>query len=289
MTRALIALLALLAFPAAAGAQMHGDRRGAGGPTVSVEFASFAPSDLDVLAGEPVTWSNESVRKHDVAALDLSFNSGQLAMGGMFRHAFDREGPVPYFCTIHPGMRGTLHVHELLLTAPKEPGAPGRPYALSGRTALPAGTPVSIESDSGSGFAKVAETTAGADGTFGANVRLTASAKLRAVAAGVEASPPVSLLVLDRKITAVARRGRVLARVTPASPGAKVVLQYFLREHFGWWPVKSRRLDRSSRASFPVRPPRKVRARVVLTLADGATPLAVSQTLRLRPARSHGH
>ena len=33
------------------------------------------------------------------------------------------------------------------------------------------------------------------------------------------------------------------------------------------------------------RPP----TRVVLTLADGATPLAVSPTLRLRRARPHGH
>jgi plastocyanin len=289
MRRVAIALLALLAFPAAAGAQMmHGDH-GDQGPTVSVGFASFAPADIDVLAGDTVTWSNDSARKHDVAALDLSFNSGQLAMGAMYRHAFDREGPVPYFCTIHPGMRGTLHVHELLLTAPKEPGAPGRPYALHGRTGLPAGTPISIESDTGAGFAKVAETAAGADGTFAASVRPGASAKLRAVAAGVEASPPVTLLVLDRKVAATAGGGRVRVSVTPASAGATVVLQYFMREHFGWWPVKTRKLDRSSRASFKVRPPRKLRARVVLTLADGATPLAVSPTLRVRPARHRGH
>jgi hypothetical protein len=34
-------------------------------------------------------------------------------------------------------------------------------------------------------------------------------------------------------------------------------------------------------ATFRVRAPRRVRARVVLTLADGATPLAVSRELRL--------
>jgi plastocyanin len=287
MTRALIALLALLTFPAAAGAQMmHGDH-GSHGPTVSVAFASFAPADIDVLAGEKVTWSNDSVRKHDVAALDLSFNSGQLAMGAMYQHAFEREGAVPYFCTIHPGMRGTLNVHDLLMTAPDEPGAPGRPYMLEGRTALPAGTPISIESDTGGGFAKVTETTAGTDGTFSASVRPTVSSQLRAVAAGVQPSPAVSLLVLDRKVSAAFRGGRVRATVTPGSPGATVVLQYFLRERFGWWPVKTRKLDRGSHASFAVRPPRNVRARVVLTLADGATPLAVSPTLRLRPARSH--
>jgi hypothetical protein len=209
-------------------------------------------------------------------------------MGSEFKWAFSHEGPVPYFCTIHPGMRGTLNVHDLLLTAPKEAAAPGRPYMLDGRTALPAGTPISIETDTGGGFAKVAETTAGTDGTFAVSLRPTVSGQLRAVAAGVQASPAVSLLVLDRKVTASFRGGRVRAAVTPGSPGATVVLQYFMREHFGWWPVKMRKLDRGSRASFKVRPPRKLRARVVLTLADGATPLAVSRTLRVRPARHRG-
>ena len=287
MRRLLLALGALLALPAAAGAQMHGDHGAPSGPTVSVQFASFAPADIDGLAGEQVTWSNDSVRTHDVAALDLSFNSGSLPMGSSFRLSFHREGPVAYFCTIHPGMRGTLNVHDLLLTAPKEPGAPGRPFMLEGRTALPAGTPISIESDTGGGFAKITETTAGSDGTFAASLRPTVSGQVRAVAAGVQASPPVALLVLDRKVSVSFRAGRVRAAVTPASPGATVVLQYFMREHFGWWPVRTRTLGRSSRTSFKVRPPRKLRARVVLTLADGATPLAVSPTLRVRPVRSH--
>jgi plastocyanin len=285
MRRALLAVAALLALPATASAQMHHGDHAAAGPEVSVGFASFAPAELDVLAGEPVTWNNVSVRKHDVAALDLSFNSGALTPGGMYERAFDREGPVPYFCTIHPLMRGTLNVHELLLDAPKEAGAPGRPFAVHGRSALPDGTDISIEADTGTGFAKVAETAAGPDGGFSATLKPTAAGKLRAVAAGFQASPEVPMLVLDRKVTAALRGGRVRAAVTPASPGATVVLQFHLRERFGWWTVKSRKLGGDSQASFPVRPRRAVRARVVLTLADGATPLAVSQTLRLRPAR----
>lgn len=284
----LAAVLALLAVPAAAGAQMHGDHGAPSGPTITIGFASFSPTGLDVLAGEPVTWSNTSVRRHDVAALDMSFNSGQLAMGSDFRFAFSHEGAVPYFCTIHPGMRGTINVHDLLLTAPKEPASPGRPYMLMGRTALPAGTPISIETDTGGGFAKVTETTADADGTFAASLRPTVSGQVRAVAAGVQASPQVALLVLDRKVSASFRSGRVRAAVTPASAGATVVLQYYMREHFGWWPVKVRQLGSSSRTTFKVRPPRRLRARVVLTLADGATPLAVSPTLRVRPARHRG-
>jgi plastocyanin len=288
MRRALLAAVAALAASAApASAQMHHDHGATGGSMVDVEFAAFAPPAIDVLAGEPVTWSNASVRRHDVAAVDGSFNSGSLFAGATYRHAFDRPGVVPYFCTLHPFMRGTIAVHDLLLTAPAEPGAPGRPFAVRGRTALPTGTRIAIEEDSGSGFAEIADTTAGDDGTFTATLRPKAAGRLRAVAAGVDASPDVPFLVLDRKVSAMLRGGRVRAVVAPGAPGATVVLQMFLRERFGWWPVKSGKLDGKSSVSFRVRPRKAVRARVVLTLADGATPLAISQTLRLPPVRSY--
>jgi plastocyanin len=291
MSRALFVtlLLALLPATATATAQMHdGHGAPADGTSVDVQFAAFGPMTVDVLAGDRITWTNVSARRHDVAADDGSFDSGSLFPGAMYARAFDREGAVTYLCTLHPFMRGTINVHDLLMTAPHEPGAPGRPFAASGRTALPAGTPITIEADSGSGFAPVASTKAAADGTFSASLRPTASAQLRAVAAGVQASPAVPLLVLDRKVSAVLRGGRVRASVGPASPGATVVLQLYLRAHFGWWPVRTHKLDRNSRSSFRVSLRHAVRARVVLTLADGATPLAVSPTLRLPPARSHG-
>jgi len=114
------------------------------------------------------------------------------------------------------------------------------------------------------------------------------TATYRAVA-GTEVSPPVTLVVLDRRISMRTQRGRrqllVRARVTPASPGATVVLQLFLHEHFGWWPVQRTKLDRASTARFALRVRRRVAARVVLTLPDGATPLAVSAPLRVGPTR----
>ncbi len=69
--------------------------------------------------------------------------------------------------------------------------------------------------------------------------------------------------------------------VTPPGHGGTVVLQLRLRDRFGWWPVKRAELDHHGHARFKLRTPRRVRARVVLTLADGATPLAVSAPLRL--------
>ena len=69
----------------------------------------------------------------------------------------------------------------------------------------------------------------------------------------------------------------------PAAPGATVVAQLKLRERFGWWPVQQKKLDRSSGARLIVHPPYRVAARVALTLADGATQLALSKAVRIGP------
>ena len=286
MRRALIAAVAALALaPATATAQHdHGAAPG-GGAEISIGYAAFDPPLIDVLRGEAVRWDNISARRHDVAAADGSFVSGVLGAGAAFTRPFDAAGEVAYYCTIHPFMRGTVAVHGLLLDKPAEPAVPGRPFPLRGRSALTPGTPISIEAGVGTGFIPVASTTAGEDGTFAVNVLPHVSEQLRAVS-GDAVSPPVWMLVLDRRVTATTLRsahGRsvVRVRVTPAGHGGVVVLQLRLRERFGWWPVARARLDRRGRARFELKTPRRVRARVVLTLADGATPLAVSAPLRL--------
>jgi hypothetical protein len=112
------------------------------------------------------------------------------------------------------------------------------------------------------------------------------TASYRAVV-GDEASPAVQLLVLDRKVAATASgRGHgvsVSARVAPASKGAPVVLQLRLPQHFGWWPVARAKLNGDSTARFSLRLAHRYPARVVLTLRDGATALAVSRTLHIGP------
>ena len=100
-----------------------------------------------------------------------------------------------------------------------------------------------------------------------------------------EGADPVPKFFSARQFATLKRLCDLLMPAAPGSPGATVVLQLFLREHFGWWPVSTRKLDRGSHASFRVGSRGAVRARVVLTMADGATPLAVSPTLRLPPAR----
>jgi plastocyanin len=282
----LAATLAALGGPAAAGAMDDHSMHDAAAADVSIHFAAFSPTQVDVVAGDTVRWMNDSVRVHSVTADSGAWASARLVAGDSFNHTFADLGTVTYYCSLHPFMRGEIDVHRVLLAAPTEAGAPGRPYTLHGRAALPAGEEVTIEVDTGAGFQRAGSATVGADGAFTAEVTATTTATYRAVAAE-ESSPAVQLIVLDRKLMAsAAGRGRsvtVDAGVAPASPGAPVVLQLRLRQHFGWWPVARARLDRASRARFSLRLAHRYPARVVLTLSDGATALATSRTLHVGP------
>jgi plastocyanin len=292
----LLAVLALAALgvPALALAQHPAGHGGAGaGAAVSILFDRVIPEQLDIVAGDSVTWTNDSVRNHTVTADDEAFDSGRLFSADTFVHEFDVVSDVPYHCKLHPGIRGVVSVHDLLLHAPSTAASARRAFLLSGRasSALPAGTPVSLEADSGAGFVPVASATLAPDGTFSASFVAAATAHYRAVAGGVT-SPAVELVVLDRSMTLTARRaGRAMVlrtTVAPASRGGHVVLQLFLPERFGWWPVQRARLDGRSSARFTVRTRRRLQARVVLTLPDGATRLAISRTVRVGPPRRSG-
>jgi len=72
----------------------------------------------------------------------------------------------------------------------------------------------------------------------------------------------------------------VAVSVRPALPYARVVLQQYLRERFGWWPQKRGRLDYVSTASFRVSRPARVR--VALLGSDDWTPLVTSKVVTLK-------
>lgn len=300
----LLGLVLALALAGPAASQEHdsGGEHGGGGSgavhgdaanTASIGFAAVRPARLDIVTGESVTWTNESSRVHTVTADDDSFDSGRLSSSQTFMHRFTAAGEAPYHCRLHPLIAGVVGVHDLLLDTPGQAAAPGRPYPLTGRSALATGTAVTIEADGGAGFAPAGTATVGADGRFAASITPSATATYRAVA-GTATSRPVQLLVLDTAIALTVRRAargraRLQARVTPAARGGRVVLQLFLPERFGWWPVQQARLGASSRVTFTLHPTRRLRARVRYTLADGATALATSRIVRVGPAAGRGH
>jgi plastocyanin len=272
---ALVPVVLALAAPAAARADET---------DIGIAFNAFGTPKVSVLTGDTVKWTNLSVRAHTVNAVDGGWASPEFVYTQSYSRTFDAPAVVPYYCRLHTYMRGEVEVSNVLLDTPSAPGADGRPYTLRGRTVAAAGAPVSIEADRGAGFQAVGTATVNPDGTFAASVTPNGTASYRAVS-GTDASPPVTLTVLDRTVHAFAvRHGRhiaVDADVAPATPQGTIVLQLRSRFHFGWWPLHTRRLDKASHVRFVMDSPKAVRVRVVLTLPDGATPLAVSPVLHV--------
>jgi hypothetical protein len=92
------------------------------------------------------------------------------------------------------------------------------------------------------------------------------------------------VVVSNRHVRIRRTRHGVAVTVTPSDPYGRVLLEQRLRERFGWWPVARKRLDYVSEASF--RPRRRAPVRAVLVDSDDWTPLAVSNVIRMRRART---
>lgn len=97
-------LLAALLAPAAAAAADAPAVEAA----VAVDGMAFVPGSLRVRVGDRVTWTNADIVPHTVTASDGSFDSGPLPPGGRWSWTARSRGTVPYGCTYHPSMVGTL-------------------------------------------------------------------------------------------------------------------------------------------------------------------------------------
>jgi len=136
---AVAAALAATATPARSQHALgDGGSEGAAVP-VSIGFDAVAPQHLDVLLGDTVTWTNDSVRTHTVTADDGAFDSGRVVPTATYTRTFTALGDTAYHCVIHPFIRGDVQVDRLLLSAPAQPAASNRPFPMRGRAALPAG------------------------------------------------------------------------------------------------------------------------------------------------------
>ena len=292
MRRALIAAVAALALaPGRRRRRSTITAAAPGGAEISIGYAAFDPPFVDVLRGDTVRWANVSARRHDVAAVDGSVRLRRARRAGRRSRARSRgRATSPTSARSTRSCAAPSACTSCCSTRPREPAVPGRPFPLRGRTALAAGH---ADHDRGrrgrAASCPVGATAAQDDGDVRRRRCARAPpAQLRAVvgrrgqparaAAGARprASPP-------RAHAPRAAAASCACSVTPPGHGGTVVLQLRLRERFGWWPVRHAELDHHGHATLQLRTPRRVRARVVLTLADGATPLAVSRAAATRP------
>ena len=75
---------------------------------------SFSPDSATVASGQTVAWRNADVITHDVAQdAQGGFDTGPLS-GGTTSNAIKMTTPgsLPYHCSIHPSMVGTLTVTQ---------------------------------------------------------------------------------------------------------------------------------------------------------------------------------
>jgi plastocyanin len=76
-----------------------------------VEF-TYEPDPVVVQVGGKVIWQNEDTAPHTATADDGSFDTGTIEQGKIGSETFKEAGTYPYFCEIHPDMRGTVEVVE---------------------------------------------------------------------------------------------------------------------------------------------------------------------------------
>lgn len=77
----------------------------------------YEPKSITVTVGTKVTWINQDAYGHNIVsgtrgAADAGslFKSDNINQGDSFSYTFTKAGTYPYFCSVHPGMDGTIIV-----------------------------------------------------------------------------------------------------------------------------------------------------------------------------------
>lgn len=119
--------------------------------TVAIRNFAFVPPSLTIQAGDTVRWTNEDVAPHTSTSDTAIWDSEILNQGQSFSFTFTNAGSYPYFCEVHPSMRGAIEVQagtagqELSLRLHRDSagqlvfeveGTPGSPVTLESSSDL---------------------------------------------------------------------------------------------------------------------------------------------------------
>jgi plastocyanin len=81
--------------------------------TVLIQDFRFKPAHITIKRGTKVRWINKDSAPHTATANNgRSFDSGRLSKGQRYSHTFRRAGKKPYYCEIHPHMKGRITVRR---------------------------------------------------------------------------------------------------------------------------------------------------------------------------------
>ena len=78
--------------------------------TVKIEGTAFVAADLTVNTGDSIVWVNKDPYPHTATSKTGGFDSKDIASEKSFKYVAKKKGDFAYICTIHPSMKGTIHV-----------------------------------------------------------------------------------------------------------------------------------------------------------------------------------
>lgn len=83
--------------------------------TVTISDYAFTPQTITVRSGEIVRWENRDATPHrimftDANGRDAGVESSALSSSQSYSRKFETAGTYPYYCKIHPDMKGTVIV-----------------------------------------------------------------------------------------------------------------------------------------------------------------------------------
>ena len=82
-----------------------------GAVRVAMKDFEFVPENVEVKIGQTVTWVNEDTAQHDAVAVEGEGPDSELFnQGESYSWKAETAGTIPYVCTVHPGMKGTITV-----------------------------------------------------------------------------------------------------------------------------------------------------------------------------------
>lgn len=77
---------------------------------VRIQDYKYGPQVIRVPVGASVSWTNDDSDDHTVTSDDKTMDSGVIEQGVSVTLTFPVAGEFPYYCTVHPGMRGKVIV-----------------------------------------------------------------------------------------------------------------------------------------------------------------------------------
>ena len=77
---------------------------------IRIENFVFVPAGTTIAPGTRVTWVNKDDAPHTATSTDDRFNSEGLDTDDKFSFVFREKGDFPYYCALHPHMKGVIKV-----------------------------------------------------------------------------------------------------------------------------------------------------------------------------------